>query len=82
MSGQGEKKMLKLQKWPFWKVGKWPKSPNAIDIFQLLLAVFDQHKAKGHAQVKFSENAITLRWIELETLNWCQKKQNHKVVLK
>ena len=39
----------------------------------------DQHKAKGHVEIKFSENAITLYWVALETLNWCQKKQNYKV---
>jgi len=29
--------------------------------------VVDQHKAKGHTEVKFSENTITLYWIALET---------------
>jgi len=36
------------------------QTPNSIDIFQLLSLVFDQHKAKGHAEVKCSEYAITL----------------------
>ena len=49
-----------MKKWPLQKAGKWSKTPNSIDIFQLLPLVVDQHKAEGHAEVKFSENAITL----------------------
>ena len=72
---------LKLKKWPFQKVGKWYKTPNSSEIFQFLSLVVDQHKSKGHMEVKFSENAITLSWIVLEALNWCQKKQNQKVFI-
>ena len=55
-----KKIVLKLKKWPFETVGKRSKTPNLIEIFQLLPLVVDQHKAKGHAAVKFGENAVTL----------------------
>jgi len=37
-------------KWPLQKVGKWSKTPNSIEIFQLLPLVFNQHKAKSHTK--------------------------------
>jgi len=49
-----------LKKWLLQKVGKWSKTPNSIEIFQLFPLVINQHKAKGPTEVKFSENAITL----------------------
>jgi len=44
------------------KVDKWSKTPNSIEIFQLLPLVVNQHKAKGYVEVKFSENPTTLQW--------------------
>jgi len=51
---------LKLKKWLLQKDGKWANAPSSIEIFQLLPFVVDQHKAKDHTEVKFSENSITL----------------------
>ena len=52
--------LLKLKKWLLQKDGKWANAPSSIEIFQLLPFVVDQHKAKDHTEVKFSENSITL----------------------
>ena len=55
-----KKLFFEIEKVALQKVSKWYKTLNSIENFLLLSLVVDQHKAKGHAEVKFIENAITL----------------------
>ena len=50
--GQGKIFFFETEKVALQKVGKRSKTPNSIEIFQLLPLVVDQHQAKGQIQRK------------------------------